>query len=98
YAAPLPLGGILLGWALATTRRAYALYLAAWFVALAMVGLHLYLGEMSTPMYRVKYLSSVPAFNPEYPKAVAMVSEATQAEALIRSEEHTSELQSLAYL
>jgi hypothetical protein len=83
YAAPLPLGGILLGWALATRRRAYALYLAAWFVALAMVGQRLYLGEMGTPMYRVEHLSSVPAFNPEYPKAVAMVSEATQAEALI---------------
>jgi hypothetical protein len=80
YAAPLPIGGILLGWALASGRRRYALYMAAWFAVAATVALRIYLFEMSTPMYRVERLSGVPTSSPEYASSLALVSAAVQAQ------------------
>jgi hypothetical protein len=83
YAAPLPAGGVLLGWALACGRRRYALYVAAWFIAVATVGLSMYLLQMNTPMYQVAQLAGVPRFSPEYAGAVSTVRAAIQAQVLI---------------
>jgi hypothetical protein len=83
YAAPLPVGGVLLGWALACGHRQYALYIAAWFMAVATVGLSSYLLPMSTSMYQVAQLAGVPRFSLEYAGAVTIVRAAIQTQVLI---------------
>ncbi len=83
YAAPLPVGGVLLGWTLASGRPPYALYVVAWFMAVATVGLSMYLLQISTPMYQVAQLAGVPRFSPQYAGSVTIVREAIQVQVLI---------------
>ncbi|MEO8288277.1 MAG: hypothetical protein ABI670_17770 [Chloroflexota bacterium] len=83
YAAPLPLGSVLLAWTLTSGRRRYALYIAAWFVVLATLGLRLYLYEMSTLMYQVEQYSAVPSSSPEHARLLVLAGQATQAEVWI---------------
>ncbi|MEO8286640.1 MAG: hypothetical protein ABI670_09415 [Chloroflexota bacterium] len=80
YVAPLALGGVLLGWAIASRRRFQARYVVAWLVLMATLGQGLYLLEMSAPMYIVEHLLSVPTSSLEYAQSVSLVSQATWAQ------------------